>query len=113
MGLGQCSKCGSLRGVAIACRHVVAAASDSTPRFEAEYREYGDADDTDLGVIYEVTFCRGCIDRLGLPPSGAFVSQALVDAAIAETDGVCGGCLQRWLDGASDGQSDTPADRGG
>ena len=101
MGLGLCPKCGSLQGVAIACRHVAVAASGSAPRFDAEFREYGDADDADLGIIYGVAFCRGCIDRLGLPPSGAFASRAVVDAASAEVDGVCGGCLQRWLGGGS------------
>jgi hypothetical protein len=98
MGLGHCSRCGSLQGVALACRHVVAAASSAAPRFAAEFLRYGDADDADLGLIYPATFCRACIDRLGLPPNGAYAPRGVVDAACGEVDGVCSGCLQRWLD---------------
>jgi hypothetical protein len=97
MGLGYCSKCGSLQGGALACPHVVAAARSGAPRFDAELRRYGYADSADLGLIYPVTFCRSCIDRLGLPPDGAYASEAVVDAACGEAECVCGVCLRRWF----------------
>ena len=101
MGLGYCPKCGSLQGVALACPHVVAAASSAALRFDAEFRRYGDADDADLGLIYPATFCRACIDRLGLPPDGAYASRAVVDEACGAVEGVCGGCLELWLTGSA------------
>ena len=48
MGLGHCPKCNSLQGVALACRHVTAATSSDATRIDAEFRQYGDADDADL-----------------------------------------------------------------
>jgi hypothetical protein len=94
----SCEKCGgSQQGIAIACRHVVSAVKTSAPWFDADYRAYGDVDDSDLGIIYMVFFCLPCIDRLGLPPNGTYLSKKLADSACAETDGVCGGCLGRWM----------------
>lgn len=112
MGLGHCLKCGSLQGVALACSHVVAAASSAAPRVDAEFHRYGDADDADLGLIYPVTFCRACIDRLRLPPDGAYASRAVVDEACGAVEGVCGGCLERWLS-TPDPESGAAADTGG
>lgn len=97
MGLGYCPKCDSLQGVGLACAHVAAAAARPAPRFDAELLEYGDVDDMHLGIIYWVAFCRACIERLALPQSGTFASRAVVDAACLEVEGVCGGCLHRWL----------------
>jgi len=110
--LCQCTECGSLQTVAITCGHVVVAASRSAPCFESEFREYDDADAADLGVTYGVTFCRGCFDRLGLPPSRATVPRAVVAAAISESGGVCGGRLRRWLRAAADDQPEALPERG-
>ena len=99
MGLGQCPRCGSVQGVGLACLHVTAAVGAAASRFDAEFREYGDAADPDLGMICGAVFCRRCIDRLALPPSGAFVPPAVEAAASEVVEGVCGGCLARWVGG--------------
>ena len=99
MGYGYCSKCESMQGVALACKHVVAAIASGDICVDASNLEYGDADDRDLGITYCVTFCQGCIDRLALPPSGAFLARTVVDEACGAAEGVCGGCLVRWQEG--------------
>ncbi|HEY1191657.1 MAG TPA: hypothetical protein VGE74_28750 [Gemmata sp.] len=97
MGLGYCQKCGSDQGVALACRHVVAAITASAPRLGAEYREYRDEGEPGREPVLGAAFCRECIDRWSLPPSGTPAMWAVVDAAAGEVEGVCGGCLRRWL----------------
>ena len=108
MGLGHCQKCDSLTGVALACPHVAAAASSAAPRFDAELRRYVDTDGAES--IYPVTFCRACIERLGLPPDGAHVSREFLE--VVEVEGVCGGCLQRWFNAPAAERVAAPDRRG-
>jgi hypothetical protein len=97
MGWGHCPKCDSLQGVARACRHVVDAVSASAPWFDAEFREFRDEGSPEGERVLGAFFCRACIDRSSLPPSGSPALWAVVDAAGGEVEGVCGGCLRRWL----------------
>lgn len=97
MGIGYCSKCNSFVGGMLACLHVVAAARSSAPRFNTELRRFGYVDDKALGLVYWVEYCLPCIDRLGLPPDETYASEAVVEAAVGETQCVCGPCLRRWL----------------
>lgn len=96
MGYGHCPKCNSPEFVNLACRHVTNAINANQGWFDSEHFVYGDADDPDLGMIYSGTFCRTCIENLGLPKSNSFLNSITVDAALDAADGVCDGCLANW-----------------
>ena len=53
--------------VALVCRDVSIAVANGDIRIDVSNLEYGDADDEDLGIMYIMTFCQACIDRLALP----------------------------------------------
>ena len=110
--MGECPKCGSVQGVGLACRHVAVGVAAAVPRFDAEFREYGDAGNPALGIICGAVFCRSCLDRLALPPSGMLVTPAVEAAAGGVVEGVCGGCLGRWL-GGLDAEPGAAAEGGG
>lgn len=96
MGIMICSKCELTTGIALVCRHISIAVANGDFRIDVSNLEYGDADDADLGIMYKMTFCQACIDRLVLPASGAYLARAVADEVCDEFQAICGVCLARW-----------------